>query len=202
MAETMKARSRLGLHCWLLLSLLSCITEGDPLSNPYIPYRTSPFDQEGFVHHEISFPTETKRSKIIHGSSIQHDMCPIHFSLGISKRWHDNMEGPSINKPPIIRNVFPAAGPGKQVVYLTQYEHLDLLSPAFYEHKEGRAVQEALLQAPQFPLLWESSSFHVSPILHDINGDGITDAVVAGTSFLVSFMKEHFGIGMRRQSFP
>ena len=164
---------------WFLLLPL-CAT-GEPISNPYIPFRTSPFDQSGFIHHEITFPPEHKRSKIFHSGSTKHDHCPLHFSLGISKRWHENLEGPAINNPPIIRTVFPAAGPGKQVVYLTQYEHLDLLSPAFYEHKEGRAVQEALLQAPQFPLLWESSSFHGSPVLHDVNGDGIMDVIVAGT---------------------
>ncbi|KAL7557243.1 hypothetical protein ACA910_001908 [Epithemia clementina (nom. ined.)] len=175
----MDALRRRHLTIWFLL-LVPFLASGDPISNAYIAFRTSPYDQEGHVDHDVVFPTDDKkRSRIFHSGSTKHDQCPLHFSLGISKRWHDNMDGPDINKPPLIRTVFPAAGPGKQVIYLTQYEHLDLLSPAFYEHKEGRAVQEALLQAPQFPMLWESSSFHVSPVLHDINGDGITDVIIA-----------------------
>eukprot|EP00523_Entomoneis_sp_CCMP467_P013838 CAMPEP_0168789190 /NCGR_PEP_ID=MMETSP0725-20121227/12723_1 /TAXON_ID=265536 /ORGANISM="Amphiprora sp., Strain CCMP467" /LENGTH=1231 /DNA_ID=CAMNT_0008839489 /DNA_START=20 /DNA_END=3715 /DNA_ORIENTATION=+ len=171
----------------LLVSLLVVHSvTGNPLSKPYIPFRTDPRDNDDKVE-QLDLPDDSTRSTLrkskIGGGNGSQDQCPLSFSLGISKRWHDNLEGPSINNPPIIRTVFPAAGPGKQVVYLTQYEHLDLLSPAMYENnphrKKGTMAQEALLQAPDFPLLWESSSFHSSPLVHDVNGDGIQDVIVA-----------------------
>lgn len=164
------------------------LVDGSPISKPYIPFRTSPLDQEGFVHHVIHWEKDMTQSQIRSTTSIPPDRCPLQFSLGISKRWHEILDGASINQPPIIRSIFPAVGPGKQVLYTTQYEHLDLLSPALYENIKGTTVQEVLVQAPGFPMLWESSSFHSSPILHDVNGDGITDVIVADYDGLISVM--------------
>jgi hypothetical protein len=120
------------------------------------------------------------RSQIHPLNAVAATECLLQFSLGISKRLHAGHDGAgnAVRNPPIIHPVFPARGPGRQVVYNTQYEHLDLLSPAPLE-TSGGAIKEALLQAPDFPLLLESSSFLTSPILHDVNGDGITDVILS-----------------------
>uniref|UniRef100_A0A7S2Y4Q3 DEX1 C-terminal domain-containing protein n=1 Tax=Entomoneis paludosa TaxID=265537 RepID=A0A7S2Y4Q3_9STRA len=189
MVNTMGNHSPMRL--WLLLvTLLATVstTQANSQSTPYIAFRTSPLDEE----RTLDLPPDTTRSTL-RQSRLDNDQCPLSFSLGISKRWHENLDGPAINQPPVLRTVYPAAGPGKQVVYLTQYEHLDLLSPALYDNRPrssggGSPAQEALLQAPEFPLLWESSSFHSSPILHDVNGDGIMDAIVADYDGGISIM--------------
>ena len=174
----------------LLFLLLLHQCEAGPSSRPFIPYRTNAYDQESFVHHTIDWQPDPRRSQVHAFNAVPEQLCPLQFSLGMSKRPHSGT-GPafSIRHPPVIHTVFPARGPGhRQVVYTTQYEHLDVLTPAFLEtthtttmtsQQQQQSIKEALLQASDFPLLLEGSSFHTSPILHDVNGDGIVDAIVA-----------------------
>ena len=173
----------------VLLALFCSVswTEAEPQSRPYIPFRTSPNDQTDKVHHSISLDQQNPSQKShVHKrrSSTVASQCPLQFSLGISRRWHEALDEPSIQAPPTIHTVFPALGPGKQVVYTTLYEHLDLLTPT----ASALGQKEALVQAPQFPLLWESSAFHAAPILHDVNGDGILDAIVTDYDGGISVM--------------
>jgi hypothetical protein len=87
------------------------------------------------------------------------------------------MDALAIINPPVINPVHPSRGPGRQVLYTTQYEHLDLPSPS--RIPLDQVIQEGLVQQQDFPLLFESSLFLASPIVHDINGDGIPDAILA-----------------------
>jgi hypothetical protein len=177
----------MGMLRGLFLLLLLANGSSNPMSKPFIAYRTSPFDQGETLDHTLDWDDETvqeHRSQIHPHDTVDATQCPLQFSLGISKRLHTARHGGAshgaenaIRQPPIIYPVFPARGPGRQVIYNTQYEHLDLLSPAPLE-TQGQAIKEALLQAADFPLLLESSSFLSSPILHDVNGDGITDAIL------------------------
>ena len=44
---------------------------------------------------------------------------------------------------------------------------------------EGQSAEQIMKEDEQFPLLFEGSSFyHTSPIVHDITGDGIADAIL------------------------
>ena len=58
---------------------------------------------------------------------------------------------------------------------------MDLLSPeiAGLETSSNSIIKEGLAQHQGFPLIFESSSFaYSSPIIHDVNGDGIPDAIL------------------------
>jgi hypothetical protein len=167
------------MRCCLLLILVTLqgTARSNPQSRPYIALRVSPYDAE----HRLEFPEDKTRSSATPFDRIPSTQCPLQFSLGISKRWHklENTPAFAIRQAPIVQTVFPAAGPGKQVLYTTQYEHLDLLSPAPATSAGTSAMREALIQNPEYPWLWESSAFHASPIIHDVNGDGIPDVILA-----------------------
>lgn len=164
----------------LLLLWIGSPALANPHSRPYIAFRTSAFDQESFVDHQIDWSNPIRVTSEPHPlHRIPSTQCPLQFSLGVSKRLHDadNVGGNAIHQAPVIYPVFPARGPGRQVLYTTDFEHLDLLTPASLE-TPGQAVKEALIQASEYPLLMESSSFLTSPIIHDVNGDGRPDAIV------------------------
>jgi hypothetical protein len=165
-----------------LISLYVGLATANPKSKPYIPFVTDPLDQTDVVHHVISIPED-------HHTSIPHrpdtsnlaaeKQCPLHFTLGVSRRNHHSPDAKSMSiiEPPSIYPVFPSHGPGRQVIHTTQYEHLDLLVPS--EVTDQSSVKEGITQHQDFPLLFESSSFLGQPIIHDANGDGIVDAILA-----------------------
>lgn len=93
--------------------------------------------------------------------------------------------------PPVIYPLHPDfdAGSGRQILLTTDYEVLEMWTPsnAIGTHnidmKDKSGVEgqssEQLKEDEQFPLLFESSSFyHSSPIVHDVEGDGIADAIL------------------------
>ena len=173
-------------HCFVVYN--TC--EASPLSRPYIPYRTSAFDQDNHVDHKIDWHPDAHRSQIKQYNTASPTLCPLQFTLGMSKRPHSGV-GPAfaIRHAPVLHPIYPAQllqGGGKQVVYTTQYEHLDVLSAALLptagaggSSSSSSHIKEVLVQSADFPLLLESSSFHMSPIIHDVNADGIMDAVIA-----------------------
>lgn len=155
------------------------VVTANPSSKPYIAYRTSPYDQD--LEHRIDWTSLSQldpNSRVLSYETIPKEQCPLQFSLGYSKRPHSAV-GPAFHMrhPPLLQTIYPARGLGRQVIYTTQYEHLDVLTPALLE-TPGQTITEALMQSADFPLLLESSSFHTSPIVHDVNGDGIQDAIV------------------------
>eukprot|EP00521_Asterionellopsis_glacialis_P011969 CAMPEP_0195298902 /NCGR_PEP_ID=MMETSP0707-20130614/24440_1 /TAXON_ID=33640 /ORGANISM="Asterionellopsis glacialis, Strain CCMP134" /LENGTH=185 /DNA_ID=CAMNT_0040361141 /DNA_START=51 /DNA_END=604 /DNA_ORIENTATION=- len=157
----------------------SVVVHGEPLSHPYIPFRTSPFDQpDDTLDHTITWtehhPLSALTKYVPDKQHQQHQQqtqpqCPFQFSLGVSRRSHHDVAAKSslsITQPPILYPVHPSRGPGKQVVYTTQYEHLDVLSPATGAQQQlglitsPTNVKEGLVQDQDFPQLFESSSFH------------------------------------------
>jgi hypothetical protein len=174
---TMATKKPIRWESGAFLLLLIPTIVANPASKPFIAFHTSHHDQD--LHHNITWDTSIEKSAVRMYDRLNPNQCPMSFSLGISKRLH-HADGAAyaIRQPPVIHPVFPARGPGRQVVYNTQFEHLDLLSPAKLE-TPGKAIKEALVQGAEYPLLLESSSFLTSPILHDINGDGFVDAILS-----------------------
>lgn len=211
---------------WLFTLLTS--VDGNPLSKPYIPFRTDPFDQPS-VDHPVNLNDESvinHLSRIHSHTAIENTHCPLRFVLGVSKRLHSSSQrsaSSAITQAPVIYPVFTAQGPGRQVVYATHYEHLDLLTPSTIRSSSSAAeesrssqkntnkkramsagVKEILVQAPDFPLLLEGSVFHTSPILHDVNADGRMDAIVTdydGGIFIVGLMDTAGSDGRRARLF-
>jgi len=165
----------------------------EPNSKPYIPFRTDPKDHP-FVKHVIDWTdrrsnrarAQVKEYNVVK-ESVDKERCPLQFTLGVSRRAHhkaQNSKAFSIVKPPIIHPIFPARGPGRQLIHTTLYEHFDLLSPELAgpdaSSASNNVIKEGLIQHQEFPMLFESSSFaYTSPIIHDVNGDGIPDAILS-----------------------
>ena len=186
---------------FILPSTLIGLCASNPASKPYIPFVTNPFDQHGIVNHDVSIPEDRRRSiaRRPETSSASLKQCPLHFNLGLSRRSHHAVDPKSmaIVEPPTIYPVHPAYGPGRQVIHSTQYEHLDLLTPSDVTDKSN-ALKEGIMQHPDFPLLFESSSFLGAPIVHDVNGDGIPDAIMADYDGGIYFIGLQIGKDHRR----
>lgn len=191
---------RSAMKFFLLASFIGLCTS-NPTSKPYIPFVTNPFDQNGIVHHNVSIPEDHRRSltRRPDTSAAALKQCPLQFTLGLSRRSHHAVDPKSmaIVEPPTIYPVHPAYGPGRQVIHSTQYEHLDLLTPSDFAEK-STAVKEGLMQHQDFPLLFESSSFLGAPIVHDVNGDGIPDAIMADYDGGIYFIGLQIGKDHRR----
>jgi hypothetical protein len=161
--------------------MISTIVLANPKSQPYIPFWTSPFDQPK-VHHALEWTTEDSKQSHVRqydpNTAKEDERCPLQFSLDISCRVHNtHAKGLGIVKLPVIFPILPLEGPGQQVLYTTQYEHLDMLTQA--KSQLSPEIKEGLVQHVEFPLLFESNSFMTSPVLRDVNGNGIVDAVLA-----------------------
>jgi hypothetical protein len=148
-----------------------------------VPFRTDPFDQDN-LHHKLEWEEDVTKSQIRNydppSATSHNEQCPLQFSLGISSRSHktNNAKGLGIVEPPIIYPILPSEGPGRQVLYTTQYEHLDMLTPVKGQQIQSEDIKEGLIQHVEFPLLFESSSFLTSPIIGDVNQDGVPDAIL------------------------
>lgn len=120
--------------------------------------------------------------------------CPLSFRLGTTHSTHltsSNHPNVGTHTPPIIYPLHPDfdAGSGRQILLTTDYEVLEMWTPSNaigthnFDMKDKSGVggqsSEQLKEDEQFPLLFESSSFyHSSPIVHDVEGDGIADAIL------------------------
>jgi len=176
---------------------------GNPSSHPYVPFRTSPFEQkDDFLHHDVEIPPDTTRSRPKKYDQASAEYCPLQFNLGLSQRAHhvQDTKSTAIIEPPSIFPVHSSLGPGRQVIHSTQYEHLDLLTPAMLmgDASSSSVIKEGLIQHQDFPLLFESSSFLGSPLVHDTNGDGIADAILADYDGGIYFVGLQVGKDHRR----
>ena len=139
-------------------------------------------DQDNVLHHNIEIKQDNRKSraKKFVADARSNEQCPLQFTLGLSRRAHHAPDGKSsaIVEPPSIYPVHPSYGPGRQVIHTSQYEHLDMLTPSQIAEPTV-IIREGLMEHHDFPLLFESSSFLGAPLVHDVNGDGIPDAVLA-----------------------
>lgn len=163
------------------LLLVAHSTHANPKSRPYVPFRTSPYEHSHLDHNLTLSDTRKSRLKNYNQKTQDAEKCPLQFTLGLSRRSHmapqHSSSSLAIVQPPVLYPIHPSRGPGRQVLHTTQYEHLDLLSPS--RIPLDAVIQEGLVQQEDFPLLFESSSFLTSPLIHDVNGDGIADAILA-----------------------
>ncbi|KAL7496238.1 hypothetical protein ACHAWT_005887 [Skeletonema menzelii] len=120
--------------------------------------------------------------------------------------------GVGMHTPPIIYPLHPDfdAGSGRQILVTTDFEVLEMWTPSsaigthadYNPNKsssgsggvEGQSAEQ-MKEDEQFPLLFESSSFYYSsPIVHDVEGDGVADAILGdydGNLHLVGLDFEH-----------
>jgi hypothetical protein len=133
--------------------------------------------------------------------------CPLSFRLGSTHASHHlggsgssssaggasiaggGMGGGTIARsPPVIYPLHPDldAGSGRQILLATTWEMLEMWTPgggggssSSIASSEGASSSEQLKEDEQFPLLFEGSSFyHSAPIVYDVAGDGIMDAIL------------------------
>jgi len=177
----------------VILAIYSPTTiHANPHSKPYIPFRTDPYDQPSAKGDDADFVSESsddhkakvfmrRRPTMVDPEKFKDTgKCPLRFTLGVSKQGHKDespMSPMGIQQPPLVYPILPWEGPGRQVVFATQYEHLDLLTPS---RRSGSlsGLTEGLEEHLEFPLLFESSAFQTSPIIADVNDDGILDAIL------------------------
>lgn len=149
----------------------------EPVSKPYIAYRTDPFDQPG-LHHTLNLdsPLPSVQQRPYLYDEVSGYQCPLQMTLGVAEGMHVDREDESITTAPVL---YPLShGVGSQVIYTTAYEHLHLLQPGYRERQTTTALKEVLVEPPEFPLLMESSAYMASPVLHDVNADGFLDAIL------------------------
>ena len=112
--------------------------------------------------------------------------CPLAFRLGLTHKSSSTAAGggdggsgatSGINGPVLTYPAHPARGPGRQVIFLENWERVDMLTPSQVTKREARRGEEEAMEIDeQFPLLFEGSNFfHSVPVLHDENGDGVMD---------------------------
>ena len=202
-------RRNFSLFFFLLLVVLVVTVYGNPTSKGYIPFRTDPYDQPISKNDPEDFRSDSSDDhKLLINkkpprfyepdTAVTQEECPLQFSLGVSHRSDATAPGlggnMGIQQPPIIYPILPWEGPGRQVLYATQYEHLGMLTPSKGnihvssvngENAAGGGgddnmnfIKEGLTEHVEFPLLFESSAFQTSPIIADVNGDGILDAIL------------------------
>jgi hypothetical protein len=158
---------------WLLL-VVSSVVSAAPLSRPYIAYRTHPYDQQ--IPHKIDWEEERKKNQPEKRRPFLYDQvppeqCPLQFTLGLAQSRHRTPEE-RIQQSPILLQTTPYGR--RQVLVTSNYEHLHL----FYH--TSTMDRETLTSGAAFPWLFESSIFtHLPPVLHDVNGDGVLDVILA-----------------------
>ena len=125
------------------------------------------------------------------------DTCPspIHFTIRRFPVTHSSSHhtqesgGNSINSSPVIVPIHPSDGPAKSLLFLRQSELLEVMdfSPPIHRgvvSNQNSALilglgQQHIHEDAEFPLLFQGSTFiSASPVIYDVNGDGIEDVIL------------------------
>ena len=215
--------------------------DGNPKSRPFVAYRTNPFDQDARKIVENGEETPGIRKNAVRKQSRavgngDDPRCPLSFRLGSTHSSHfggsgrkadtssAGANGAGTHTSPLIYPLHPDfdAGSGRQLLLTLDYEVLEMWTPSSATGRvngqpgrkgsfEGQATEQ-MKEDEQFPLLFEASSFyHSSPIVHDIEGDGIADAILGDYDGNIHFVGLDFSSGdeqirrkrlYRRQSIP
>lgn len=184
--------------CILVLSRTAVVA--DPISKPYVAFRTSPFD----AATDTATDTTTMRTMMSIHSAVQEEAATpidpilnrcasplnitIKHSAPISK---SHASSPVIAKPVIYP--LHSHGPNQSILFLHFREVFDMVNFGNLDHKED-----------SFPMLFQGSTFLASPIITDVNLDGIEDAILVDyngiiTSIGLSTSLSHNENGQRRR---
>jgi len=144
---------------FILLASLVYDINGSPITNP--------LKEDGDLNNILPDYLEVKRTKSYHNITPvsihgidevnlkKHSHCSIDFHL----RWSSKVSG-SVFSSPVI---FPTGAEGKKSIFLS----------VFYQFIEVLGYDG--FKPWGWPISFEESSFHGSPMLYDIDGDGTSD---------------------------
>lgn len=154
--------------------LLRTAAVADPISKPYIAYRTSPFDttpsiitpldKHNFLE-ELATPIHSMLNKCASPWNIT-----IKHSVPVSK---SQISSPVIAKPVIYPQ--HSVGPNKSILFLHFREVMDMINFGNLDHQED-----------SFPILFQGSTFLASPIITDANLDGTEDAILVDYNGIIT----------------
>jgi len=163
------------LSSFLFLFIHLFLTDGSPITNPLF--------ENGDVSKVIPDYFDTKhRSKAYHNNTpleltsvpeIRFDKDDVSCRVEFRVKWSASV-GSSVYAPP---SIFPAGPDGKKQIFLsTFYQYIEVLG---YDGFKPWG----------WPLSFEGSSFHGSPILYDIDGDGKNDIGVVDKNANLFFLR-------------
>ena len=192
--------------------------KSQPITKPYVAYVTSPFDQllhmNAIPANNDGSNDKSSNDFTVHKpkhygeagdvSDTVSDQCPtdpIPFKYG-------GKIAPTATSPPSEPILYPLYPNSKSILYLHHHEQLDAIHfhdchDYEYDHKlfnsnpqrkqtlHHHAVPRHLHNTKQmynFPLLFQGSTFASSPLIHDVNHDGIEDAILVDYDGLITFV--------------
>ena len=166
-------------------------------------------NSSSFMESEIQWKTKKKTGEILQSSYYYNSItyvdiqkasatdkqhaCPIDFSMGFSTtttnhsfvvpfhNHHPTSIG--IHSSPVLFPIHPADTPGKSILFVRDYDYLDMITPTRYYHSSNAAAvntRDVLTRDDQFPLLFEQSMFgyNIYPLIQDVDSDGIPEAIL------------------------
>ena len=176
------------LSLCLFIFFLICRSSAEPLSKPYIAYRTDPFDQPSCHRLPLNSPLPSVQPRPYQYDEVPSYKCPLQMTLGIAQQQQQQQyqggadRDAAIIAPPVL---FPLRGGtlGSHALCTTAYEHLHVLQPGVMERPSSSksnkhhstttststtsthsSFKELLVEPPTFPLLLESSAYLTSPV--------------------------------------
>jgi hypothetical protein len=157
-----------------ILLWLSIRVSAVPVSNPHIDdskvHKVIPtfFDNKKSKDYHASTPSVVNKTHDVrlvsdHDHEHEHEHDPIarhhHCAVDVRLRWTVSC-GSSVYSSPII---YPTGTKGRKQIFVnTFYQYIEVLSPDGYKPWG-------------WPLTFEGASFQGSPIVHDIDEDGVND---------------------------
>lgn len=160
----------------LCIVFLRTAAVADPISRPYVAYRTSPFEttpitiipKEGDKHH---FQEETPTP--IH-LGLNKCASPLNITIKHSVPVFKSQNSSPVVAKPVIYPLH-ATGPYKSILFLHFREVLDMVNFGNLDHQED-----------SFPMLFQGSTFLASPIITDVNLDGTEDAILVDYNGIIT----------------
>lgn len=182
-----------------------------PITSPNKAKRNP--DSSSYIESDIQWNTVQSKEQyrtvnvvdIQKALSGENWQCPIDFSMGFSTTTTPSNRPSSslhnhtftdkqqsvfnkvvgIHSSPVLYPIHPADTAGKSILFLRDYDYLDMITPTRYtktysRNTETHHTQDVLTRDDQFPLLFEQSMFGygIHPLIHDVDSDGVPDAIL------------------------
>lgn len=158
----------------------------DPISKPYVAYRTNPIDSSARVIQESEYdlisqeatPIDIHLNQCASPLSIQIRHSTVHTSTHLNSMSTSGRSNPVISKPVIYP--LHSHGPNQSIIVLHFHELLDVVNFGNFNHEEH-----------SFPLIFQGSTFLSSPIITDVNLDGKEDAILVDYNGVITIVGLH-----------